>query len=45
LPEINKPNSSRTDLRVNNEVEINVAKGSENNQEKNIIPEEINVEI
>jgi hypothetical protein len=27
-----KPNSRKTDIRVNNEVEVNVAKGTEDNQ-------------
>jgi hypothetical protein len=35
LPKKIKPNSSRPDLRVNNEVEVNVAKGTEDDQEDN----------
>jgi hypothetical protein len=44
LPKKTKPNNSRTDLGVNNEVEINVEKGTENNEENNAIPEERNIE-
>jgi hypothetical protein len=44
LPNKTKPNSSRTDLRVYNEVEVNVAKGTEDNQEDNTRPDKRNKE-
>jgi hypothetical protein len=40
LPNKTKPNSNRTDLRVNNEVDVNVVKGTEDNAR----PDERNVE-
>jgi hypothetical protein len=44
MPKKTKPNSSRTYRRVNNEVEVNVIKGTEDSQEDNTRPDERNEE-
>jgi hypothetical protein len=44
LPKKNKPNSIKIDLRVNNEAEVNVAKGTKDNQKDNIRLDERNKE-
>jgi hypothetical protein len=44
LPKRTKPNSSRTDFRVNNEVKVNVAKGTEDGQDDNTRLDERNAE-
>jgi hypothetical protein len=44
LPNKTKPNSSRTDLTVSNKVEVNVVKGTEDNQEDSARPDKRNVE-